>query len=172
MGYTTTFDGKFQIDPPLSPKLADYINRFANVRHMRRNVDEIKKVYPNWKDLCFRCRLGYEGEFLAIKSKEYGQEHTNDIIDYNCPPKTQPGLWCQWVISKTNPSVLKWDGGEQFYNYKEWLEYLIENFLWPNGHVVNGTVRFQGEAEDDKGELCVNNNKVKLIYDNEILPFD
>lgn len=165
MGYTTEFEGKFKIDPPLNQKLAEYMNRFANVRHMRRDVEKTKEIYPNWRDLCFRCRLGCEGEYLAIRSEDCGQEHTSDITDYNRPPKTQPGLWCEWVVDETDPSILEWDGGEKFYHYKEWLEYLIKNFLEPNGHIVNGKVRFEGEDEDDKGFICVNNNKVEIVYE-------
>lgn len=172
MGYTTEFEGEFLIEPPLSTKLTKYINRFSNVRHMKRNIEKTKELYPNWRDFCFRCRLGYEGEYFAIESDDYGQEYTSDIIDYNEPPETQPGLWCDWFVPEDDPSVLRWDGSEKFYDYKEWLEYLIKNFLEPNGHVVNGTVRFEGENPDDKGYLYVNDNKVEMVYDDESLTFD
>ena len=49
---------------------------------------------------------------------------------------------------------------------------MIKNFLEPNGHVVNGTVRFEGENPDDKGYLYVNDNKVEMVYDDGSLTFD
>ena len=63
MGYTTKFTGEFTIDREIDPQLAEYINRFANVRHMKRDVEMTKVIYSNWKELCFRNRLGKDGEF-------------------------------------------------------------------------------------------------------------
>ena len=55
-----------------------------------------------------------------------------------------------------------WNGGEKFYNYIEWLEYLIKNLLEPWGYALNGEVTWQGEERDDIGKLIVTNNKVSV----------
>ena len=53
-----------------------------------------------------------------------------------------------------------WDEGEKFYDYVEWMEYLIEKILKPRGYVVNGQVTWQGEDSDDKGMIDIRANVV------------
>jgi hypothetical protein len=55
---------------------------------------------------------------------------------------------------------IEWDGGEKFYNYTEWLVYIINKLLEPNGYVLNGVVQWQGEEVGDVGEIFVEDNKV------------
>jgi hypothetical protein len=55
---------------------------------------------------------------------------------------------------------LEWDGGEKFYHYVEWLQYLIENFFSRWGIEINGTVKWQGEDMDDRGRIEVVQNMV------------
>ena len=114
---------------------------------------------------------GKYGEFYV------GEDDTG-IIDYNIPPghlpfsagsfeanllnvekyKLQPGLWCNWTTH--NGSALSWDGGEKFYNYIEWLKYMIDNFFIPWGIKLNGKIEWTGEAKDDLGLITVVDNKV------------
>lgn len=70
------------------------------------------------------------------------------------------GLYCQWVPTKDGKG-LEWDGGEKFYEYVEWLEYLIKEFLAPKGYVLNGEVTWEGEESGDLGKIIVKNNVVK-----------
>jgi len=163
MGYTTEFYGKFELNKPIDQELAQYINRFSNVRHMKRDIKKTKLIYPNWKELCYKGDLGAEGEYLAIYSEDFGQEHTPDIIDYNRQPSTQPGLWCDWIVSDDLESI-EWNGMEKFYDYDKWLIYIIDNFLKTNGYILNGEVEFQGEDEDDSGYLIVEDNNVSITY--------
>jgi len=69
-----------------------------------------------------------------------------------------PGIWCQWVPTDDG-KFLEWDTGEKFYNYVEWLEYVIE-MLKPKGYVLNGEVRWRGEEFDDIGTIIVRDNDV------------
>lgn len=163
MGYTTEFSGKFSIDRPVTDELANYVNRFSSVRHMKRDVEKLKKIYPDWDELCYKGNIGTQGEYFAVKSKNFGQDYTEDILDYNTPPETQPGLWCQWIIPEDDHAAIEWDGGEKFYNYEEWLKYLINHFLASEGYTVNGNVSFQGEDPDDFGMITVKDNEVKVI---------
>ena len=163
MGYTTDFYGSFSFNKPVTKELAEYINKFSGTRRMIRNPEEIKKAFPNWEDYCFNGNLGFEGEYFVGGDGFFGQNHDDSIINYNQPPATQPGLWCQWVVSDDGSS-LEWDGGEKFYSYDAWLEYLIINFFAPLGYVLNGEVEFQGEDYDDFGAIIVEDNVVDLKY--------
>ena len=69
------------------------------------------------------------------------------------------GLWCQWAPNKEGTAI-GWDGNEKFYDYIEWIKYLIEKILKPNGYVLNGNVHWQGEDEGDRGVIEIINNKV------------
>lgn len=161
MGYNTWFDGSFSFNKPVSEALKDYVNRFSNVRHMKRDVSKIKEKYPLYTNI----NLGIDGEYF-----EGGKENDGTIIDYNKPPSTQPGLWCQWIIN--NNDELVWDGNEKFYNYIKWLEYMINNFFEPFGYKLNGKVTWEGEDPDDIGMIIVKSNDVTIKYGHIIYSFD
>ena len=142
MGYTTEFSGVFKLDRPLDEETKSFLLKFSKTRRMGRNVDP---------------KYGIEGEFYVDGSGDYGQEHDDNIIDYNVPPKTQPSLWCDWVPSD-NGTAIKWNGGEKFYCYIEWLRYIIKNFLQPKGYLLNGTVLYRGEDITDQGKIVCKDN--------------
>lgn len=153
MGYTTDFEGGFNITPVLSQKDNEFLTKFSETRRMARNVG------PEY---------GIEGEFYVDGTGWAGQDSDKNVINYNKPPSTQPGLWCQWVPTDDG-SELVWDGGEKFYNYVEWLEYLIDKILAPRGYTINGECQWFGENRDDVGVIIVKNNIVttkvgKLTY--------
>ena len=92
------------------------------------------------------------------------------IVDYNQPPSDIPGLWCSWNISNGHNydgdfDILDWDGGEKFYYYVDWLEFIIKYFLTPWGYVLNGSVLFEGEDRDDCGYIQIIDNIVTIEYD-------
>ena len=70
-----------------------------------------------------------------------------------------PGLYCQWIPTEDG-KFLEWDSGEKFYNYVEWLEYLIEKILKPKGYILNGKVEWSGEERGDIGLIVIENNIV------------
>lgn len=158
MGYTTWFTGGLEFDKPVSEELKNYINDFSRVRHMKRDNEMIKAIYPDWEEQCFNGELGEEGEFF-IGSDGFREDES--ILNCNYGPKTQPGLWCQWII---DGNELVWDEGEKFYDYVEWLEYLIDRFIAPSGYNLNGEIEFQGEDEDDFGTIRVTDNVVEVAY--------
>lgn len=120
---------------------------------------------------------GVEGEFFVGSPENMGQNHCESIIDYNRPPSTQPGLWCNWTVGDEdwNPisgsslgeeeiaTTIVWDEGEKFYNYVEWLDYLIKSFLIPWGYVLDGEVQWRGEDWDDNGTIRVENNVITVV---------
>lgn len=171
MGYTTDFYGQFEFNKPVEPWLIEYVNKFCETRRMKRDNEKIKELYPNWKDLCFNGELGTDGEYFVGGTGFYGQGRDQSILEYNRPASTQPELWCQWVVTEDG-KYLEWDEGEKFYEYEEWLEYLIKNFFEPFGYVLNGDVEFQGEAYDDFGVISVVNNMVNINYGLRIASMD
>src|SRR5262249_21771947 len=88
---------------------------------------------------------GEDAEFFVGGGDFAGQEHSEDVIEYNGPPATQPGLWCQWQPSEDGQRI-EWDGGEKVYDYVPWLEYLIAKFIAPWGYVLNGEVEWGGRG--------------------------
>ena len=164
MGYTTEFRGKFKFNKPVIDKLKDYVNSFCGVRHMIRDTRIIKQIYPNWNDMCYFGNLGPEGEYFINDDCNFGQSMDASIVNYNLAPKTQPGLWCQWEIDDSGEHLV-WNGAEKFYDYVDWLKYLIDTFFEPNGYFLTGVMEFQGEDYDDCGHIIVRNNCVEQMYD-------
>ena len=175
MGYTTCFYGEVKFDRPVSKELASYINEFAKTRHVRMDVEVIKRIYPDWERLCWKKNLGNEGEYFIGKriqvSRPYiDSEETfnswikqckaaNGILDDNYPPSGVPGLWCHWIIN--SDGNLCWSGAEKFYDYDLWLQYLIEHFFKPEGYILNGRIAYIGERGGDMGYLIVKDNQVR-----------
>jgi hypothetical protein len=88
-----------------------------------------------------------------------------EIIDYNRPPVTQPGVSCHWDIifdgtKIIHNSIIRL---EPFYNYVGWLDYLIKNFLKPWGYTLNGSVKYTGLHPDNHGCIKVINNIVDEV---------
>lgn len=147
MGYTTDFEGRFKLNRKLKKKDQDFLTKFAETRRMARNVGP---------------EFGVEGEFYVDGKGFAGQDSDETIVDYNRPPRTQPGLWCQWVPSEDG-QFIQWDGSEKFYNYVEWLKYLIDKILAPRGYKLNGVVGWQGEDRGDIGKIEVVDNVVRTL---------
>lgn len=74
-----------------------------------------------------------------------------------------PGYWCQWVPSSDGMG-LEWDGNEKFYDYVEWLEYLIKHFIKPWGLKLNGEVEWEGEESGDLGLIIAKDNEISVKY--------
>lgn len=111
MGYTTSFEGKLQLNKQLSLDDYQWLKNFAEERHEEP---------------------GY------------------------------PGIWCQWAPSKDGWHI-GWDGGEKFYDYVEWMEYLIKEFFFPKGYRLNGEIEWEGEEQGDVGKIMVVDNKVTVV---------
>jgi hypothetical protein len=80
--------------------------------------------------------------------------------DYEIPgiPRTP---WCQWVPTDDGTAI-EWDGGEKFIDAEHWMRYLVATFLAPAGHVVNGIIEAQGQRVEDRWDLVVVDNTVKV----------
>jgi hypothetical protein len=119
MGYTTRFDGRFDLDklPP-----AEAIVRLRELE-------------------------GIDGRKMDDPSA--------------------PESYCQWQLTKDCRGI-EWDYGEKFYDYVEWLQYIIDNVLTPHGVTLSGSVNYSGEETDDNGVLIVEDGRVRQIRNREI----
>lgn len=152
MGYTTEFSGQINIDPPLNHEEIVYLTKFAGARRMKCD----------------------QGPYYVDRGDFMGQANGPDVIDYNSPPEGQPGLWCQWEPTEDGRAI-EWNGTEKFYDSVEWMQYLIDHFLRPEAlakgvlpflqanHILNGTIKAQGEDIDDRWELVVRDNLVSEV---------
>ena len=163
MGYTTFFKGSFKFNEKVIPELVKFINNYSQSRHFLFNNDLIKKYDPDWEKHCFNGNLGKNGQHYICPSKlDDSKILTNgNWQDYNESGEC-PGLYCQWIIKN---NTLKWDEGEKFYYYVEWLEYLITNYFEPMGYKLNGIVKYQGENMYDRGYIKVTDNEIEVHRD-------
>jgi len=173
MGYSTDFYGSFKLDKPLNPFLKEYLEMFSETRRMQRDFNKLSVMKANGlgNKRCFELLeqlhfgLGVHGDLYcgtgyAGQDGGFGSNGKDDsVLEYNAPPGSQPGLWCQWVPSEDGTAI-EWNGAEKFYHYTEWIEYLIDNFLEPLGYKVNGIVEWQGEERDDTGVIQIVDNAV------------
>jgi len=84
------------------------------------------------------------------------------FVDERHESEDYPSIWCDWVPSEDGSSIA-WNGAEKFYNYLEWLEYIITHFLERWDYVLNGEVEWCGEDHwNDRGTIHVENNVVTV----------
>jgi hypothetical protein len=149
-----------------------------------------KHGYPFAKDKTNPDEVyGFKGEYFVGAGGFAGQDSDGSVIDYNSASgeigwedykgdwdlrnelqKTlnadkikQPGLWLQWELNEDG-TELAWNGSEKFYNYIEWLQYLIQHFFEPWGIKLNGEIEWVGEDSSDRGKIVVHDNEI-TIYD-------
>lgn len=166
MGYSTDFEGSFVLDKPLTAAHKAYLDRFSNTRRMKRHEDTCSFRSDPIRE-AVGLPVGTEGEYFVGAEGDHGQEgclgspEPKDVLDHNEPASTQPGLWCQWQPNELGTAI-EWNGAEKFYNYIEWITYIVENFIKPWGYVLNGNVTWQGEESDDMGKIEITNNKIAV----------
>ena len=165
MGYTTWFEGGLTPNKPFKKEFINYINAFSEKRHEPRDVEIIKRSDPDWAKHCLDGNLGPYGMYYVGNFDE-GVIDRSLAKSYTCP-----GYWCNWCINEAT-GVVEWNGGEKFYQYTDWLIYLIENFFEPAGYILNGEFIWIGEDSEDRGKISVVNNKVseflgEIVYEDE-----
>lgn len=182
MGYSTYFNGSWDVDPILAPDHLAYLNQFVAIRHVRR--DPVKaELLPDPLRLAVGLPIGHEGAYYVGTANRYESQNGDpSVINGNEPPGsisyhstldwqthtqlnahgqvlglTVPGLWCGWVPDEGGTSIAH-DEGEKFYDYVEWIQYLLDHFLVPWGYALNGDVYWTGEESDDRGLIQIVNN--------------
>lgn len=166
MGYNTQFRGRFDLDKKLTQTHAAYLQQFAYVRHIVRDA-EIAGKMPDPIREAVGLPIGFEGMYFTGSSGHCGPDKDPykdpSIIDYNSPPNRIPSLWCHWIPTEDLRGIAFDEETGKFYNYVEWIEFIIEHFLKPWGYVLNGEVQWVGEdVFDDRGTIIVENNVIQV----------
>lgn len=162
MGYTTDFAGSLTFNKPLNNQTKALWNGLVNTRRMKRSLEKLAEKHGISQQEAFE-KWGEDGEFYYDENDfdNFGQTNDNTILEYNHAPKNQPGLWLQWIYNEKTNS-LEWNKAEKFYDYVDWLEYLINKIFSPRGYVLNGEIEWTGEDSDDTGVITVENNIIKI----------
>jgi hypothetical protein len=96
-------------------------------------------------------------DFGSLLDIEY---HFDDVIFVK---NQQPSGKCRWVPTADRRS-LRWDCGNQFDYFYEWLEYLIKYIFKPRNIVLNGAVKFYSNIDDQVyGNLIVCDNCIQMF---------
>lgn len=171
MGYQTEFSGAFVLDRPLTVAHKLYLECFSGSRRMKRNPAITAGLPDIVRESAGITTVGVDGGYYVghAHDNRCGQSETPDVISSGHPPEGQPGLWCEWVPSDDGKEI-EWSGGEKFYDYIEWIIYLVEHFLKPWGYVLNGRVEWNGEERGDVGVIVITDNTVeaktgRVVYD-------
>ena len=164
MGYSIELDGKIKISPKLKTFDKEFLDKFFQIRHMKRDMSKLKGISKNaikefGKDGCFYLKDYYDD------IKEMPDDKT--IININdCGD--MPSLYCDLEIVEDNgESFVQWNGSEKTYGVNVengWFNWLIDNFFKPCGYVLNGEMTWQGEDDDDTGTIKIENNIVSLHF--------
>lgn len=162
MGYSTTFKGSIQVEPPLSPEEIKFLQGFARTRRTQRKEGPYYVAPEQSKTVSFDQSVG----------QDYGNPN---VTDMNNPPLGQPGLWCQWEPTDDGKAI-EWNGSEKFYDSLEWMQYLMDHFIGPKPiasqlpafkflkpHKCNGEIAAQGDDPSDQWKLVVKNGKCKRL---------
>lgn len=119
-----------------------------------------------------RCRFinsidyGIDGQYFVDQDEfknyetcdKYSSFYYGKPLQYNYSPRTQPSLYLKWEFDQENQTI-KFDPlSEKFYKYHEWLIYLVNHFLHPNGYIIFGQINWQGENNDDFGTILFEND--------------
>ena len=199
MGYSTIFNGELKLSRPATETEMNYINKFSGTRRVKRDVNKLMQMFngeyghPTPINNTPEGIYGNDGAYFIGGKGFAGQDHDESVIGGSTPPGQltykeldelgkswshnnklseeglcQPGLWCQWILR--DEETLAWDEGEKFYEYINWLKYLINHFFAKWGIELNGEIYWDGEDCEDKGLIVVENNNVivkyaKIIYE-------
>jgi len=160
MTYNVEFKGQWNLNLPLNNNHRLYLIQFSNIRHMKRDVNKVEFI-PDDLRTSVGLTIGTDAEFFVGGGGSFGQERDVSILNYNKPPSTQPGLWNGWVPNSNGTAII-WDEIENFYNYVDWIQYMIKNFFNPWGYILNGDIAWQGNSLKDTGIINIENNIINL----------
>jgi hypothetical protein len=192
MDYTTEFEGHLVLNKKLNKDQFTYLKDFVRGRRMKRDINILAEKYmgkygypgKSLENNTVEEVYGVEGAYFSRHHEDW-----SSILDHNMPPgetkiiytvdeyaesmkklkekrdsgECQPGLWCNWEVVEFNDNhVLEWNKAEKFYEYVNWLKYLINNFFNPWGVKLNGELKWLGEDTSDFGIITVLDNIVEV----------
>jgi len=152
MGYTTEFDGSIVIEPPLSDNFVNRFNEIAN----KRNNEYGDGVEGSFDHVCHN-KLGRKGRAFGLISVGLSEV---------------PGCWCHWILeNQQHATILMWDGGEKFYYYVQWLQYVIDFILTNNNTNNNNTTNNNNNntnTNTNTSNTCLDYNSTNSFTMNNI----
>lgn len=187
MSYNTYFLGAIRVTPCVEESLAKKLNVFLNIRHMRRNVEDLAALYPD-EEARKRVTVFGDGDF-GEEGAFYIPPVSNDLTscliaqieqmtpieglrsrnDVNCPPKGIPTLYSSLEIRSDQDgahSYIAWDDGEDGEAMDDWLETLA-TALVKRGYHLDGKLFASGDDIQDLWEIEV---KDELVTAEPIVP--
>lgn len=135
--------GCFTIDKPLTNILYKFLQDFLRCQHIAKRVDNNK--------------FGFQGEFST------NPEHEN-LYEPIKQASTQPSIYCQWRIHEDKQSIFCNDVLDE--SYVDWLVYILNKVLRPNGYNLIGTVVLKSSETDKIKTLEIKNNDVWVHSEN------
>jgi len=153
MGYDTKFTGNFILNEYLDLETKALIDGLSSTRRLAIDTSKLPTKDSNL--------YGVEGEFYFIYNL-FNSDREILLHDLNTPPSTQPGLWCQWIYDEETKSIMFDVDSEKFYNYVEWITYLIKSVFAPKKYILNGKVEYFGGDIHDRGYIEIINNIVSV----------
>ncbi len=113
--------------------------------------------------------MGYSTYFTgSFKLNKPANAETRKILkdiledSENVPGGDAPGFYCQWSLNDDGTEI-EHDGGEKFYNYIEWAEW-IHKWLIGRGYEMTGNVQWSGEEGGDIGTIVATKEKIIVIH--------
>ena len=180
MSYSTYFLGAIRVTPCIEESLAKKLNKFLNIRHMRRNVEDLAALYPDEEarkevTVFGDGDFGEEGAFyIPSVSDELTSSLTVQIEqmtpieglrsrhDLNCPPKGIPTLYSSLEIRSDSDgahSYIAWDDNEDGEAMDDWLE-ILATALVKRGYHLDGKLFASGDDILDLWEIEVKDELV------------
>ena len=117
----------------------------------------------------------FSGKFNLNKEITFSLSKTFEKLNNGDPTGIEGQIedgYCQWVPTDDGKAI-HWDSGEKFYDYVEWLKWIIDKLLKPEGFILNGEVEWDGEESGDVGKIIVKDNVIvvqngKITYNREM----
>jgi mannose-6-phosphate isomerase-like protein (cupin superfamily) len=85
MGYTTDFTGRVNINQKVDKSTKEFLNGLASTRRMKRNPEKLAKILGISEEECL-LKYGEDAKHYFDTSGNFGQDITDDIVNYNHPP--------------------------------------------------------------------------------------
>lgn len=170
MGYSTEFIGKIKISPNLNEKDKEFLDKFFQIRHMKRDMSKLEGVKTEdiekfGKDGCFYLKDYDWSDFHSFSD----MKDDKTIVNIN-DSGDMPSLWCDLeIVVENGETFIQWNGNEKSYSINEdngWFTWLIDNFFKPNGYILNGEMTWQGEDDTDTGTITITDNVVDIHFDD------
>ncbi len=101
MGYSYEFEGRFRVQPALSPPHREYLRRFADIRRVKRNRTLLRNT-PDPLREAVGLPIGPDGcYFVGEERTAYGEVHQPSILDVNRPRQTSLAYGVTGFLAKT-----------------------------------------------------------------------